>query len=178
MAKFCSYCAGRIKRIIPPMDDRPRDVCASCKRVYYENPKMVVGCIPVKEKRVLLCRRAIEPRKGRWTLPAGYLEAGESVSAGARRETLEEARAEVAIIAPYSMYNLTFVNQVYLFFRAELLNDDFGPTPESTAVALFREKNVPWQDIAFTAVQETLKQFFRDRKRNHYPFYIGDIEPT
>ena len=90
---------------------------------------------------------------------------------------MEEARAEVALIAPYSMYNLTFVNQIYLFFRAELLNDDFGPGPESTEVELFMEEEVPWSDIAFTVVIATLRHFFEDRKRNHYPFYIDDIEP-
>jgi ADP-ribose pyrophosphatase YjhB (NUDIX family) len=174
---FCSYCGGRIKQVIPPFDDRQRDVCESCAKIHYENPKMVVGCIPVKGGQVLLCRRAIEPRIGKWTLPAGYLEKGETVAAGACRETMEEARAEVAIIAPYSMYNITFVNQIYLFFRAQLLNEDFGPGPESSEVLLFTEEEVPWDEIAFTVVQKTLHQFFKDRQDNHFEFYIGDIDP-
>jgi ADP-ribose pyrophosphatase YjhB (NUDIX family) len=174
---FCYYCGGRIKRVIPPFDDRQRHVCESCDQIHYENPKMVVGCIPMKGEHVLLCRRAIEPRAGKWTLPAGYLEKGETVAEGACRETLEEARADVAIVAPYSMYNITFVNQIYLFFRAKLLNEDFGPGPESSEVLLFTEEEVPWDEIAFTVVQKTLHHFFKDRQNNRYEFYIGDIDP-
>jgi ADP-ribose pyrophosphatase YjhB (NUDIX family) len=174
---FCSNCGGRIEHVIPALDDRQRAVCKKCNIIHYENPKMVVGCIPEKENRVLLCRRAIEPRIGQWTLPAGYLENGETVAMGACRETMEEARAKVSLIAPYAMYNLTFVDQIYLFFRAQLVNEDFGPGPESSEVKLFKEKEVPWDKIAFTVVQETLRQFFKDRARNQFTFFIGDINP-
>ena len=130
--KFCSNCGLPVGYHIPDGDDRPRYVCDACKTIHYENPKMVVGCIAEWEDKILLCRRAIEPRMGKWTIPAGYLENAETVSDGAMRETLEEANARVEIISPYTLYNLTFISQIYFIFRARLMDINFGPTEESS----------------------------------------------
>jgi ADP-ribose pyrophosphatase YjhB (NUDIX family) len=136
---------------------------------------MVVGCIPEFEDKILLCRRAIEPCADKWTLPAGYLENGETVSACAAREAYEEAYANVEILTPYALYNICDVNQVYLMFRARLLDRDFKPGNESKEVRLFAEQEIPWDQIAFTVIQATLTQYFKDRRDGLFPFYIGDI---
>ena len=136
---------------------------------------MVVGCIPEWDDKILLCRRAIEPRYGKWTLPAGYLENGETVSEGAVRETFEEARAKVENLKPYALYNICYVNQVYFMFRARLADRGFGPGSESLEVKLFTEDEIPWEDIAFRVMQETLIQYFKDRPNGKFSFYTGEI---
>jgi ADP-ribose pyrophosphatase YjhB (NUDIX family) len=167
-----------MEKRIPPEDDHVRAVCTQCAHVHYENPKMVVGCIPVFKDRILLCKRNIEPQKGKWTLPAGYLENKESVQDGAARETLEETRAHVQIIAPYRLFNILFVDQIYLMFRARMADESFGPTSESTEVRLFRETDIPWDEIAFEVIRQTLIDFFQDRKQQTaYPFKIKDLKP-
>jgi ADP-ribose pyrophosphatase YjhB (NUDIX family) len=173
--QYCSICGARMETRIPEDDDHVRPVCARCGHIHYENPKIVVGCVPILGDRILLCKRNIEPRKGKWTLPAGYLENGESVQEGAVRETLEETRSHVALIAPYRMFNLVFVHQIYLMFRAKLLDEKFGPTKESTAVQLFSEADIPWDEIAFEAIRQTLMDFCHDRQQQKYPFEIKDI---
>jgi ADP-ribose pyrophosphatase YjhB (NUDIX family) len=136
---------------------------------------MVVGCIPEIQDQILLCRRAIEPCYGKWTLPAGYLENGETVTAGAERETYEEARAKVEILEPYALYNICYVNQIYLMFRARLVDHKFGVGSESLDVKLFSEDEIPWDEIAFQVIRETLVQYIKDRPSGIFPFYIGDI---
>ncbi len=173
--KYCPYCGGTLNRRIPPGDDRERHVCDHCRRVYYENPKMVVGCIPEWEERILMCRRAIAPARGKWTLPAGYLENGESVAQGAVRETLEEAGAAVRIIQPYALFSLPSVNHIYVMFHARMASSYFCPGEESLSVALFEEEQIPWKDIAFTVIEETLRRFFLDRGKNPLPFHSGVI---
>jgi len=143
--------------------------------VHYQNPKLVVGCIPEMEDRILLCRRAIEPAYGKWTLPAGYLENGESVAAGAKRETLEEARAKVEILAPYALYNICHVNQIYLMFRARLADKDFQAGHESLEVKLFGENDIPWEEIAFRVIHATLLKYYDDRRLGRFTFYMGNI---
>jgi ADP-ribose pyrophosphatase YjhB (NUDIX family) len=178
MIKFCVNCGQATKKKVPDGDDRPRDVCGVCGIVHYENPKMVVGCIPEWDGKILLCKRAIEPRYGKWTLPAGFMENGETVEEGARRETREEACARIEDLKPYAIFNLAFVSQVYMMFRARLVDLDFKPGPESLSVALFREEEIPWDQIAFTVIEKTLKQFFIDRKNGKYPFFIGNVGPS
>ena len=163
--KFCSQCGNPMTQQVPEDDDHVRAVCPSCGHIHYENPKMVVGTIPVSGDKILMCRRNIEPRKGKWTLPAGYLENQESVQDGAVRETLEETRARVKLIGPYRMYNILYVDQIYMMFLAELMANDFGPTPESTEVCLFSEAEIPWDEIAFEVIRLTLVDFFKDRAR-------------
>jgi ADP-ribose pyrophosphatase YjhB (NUDIX family) len=175
MVKYCSACGGRLAITVPSGDDRPRFVCEACCTVHYQNPRVVVGCIPVHEDRILLCRRAIEPCRGKWTLPAGYLENGETLAACAERETLEEAGARVRDLSPYLMYNICHINQIYVMFRAGLAQRQFAPGSESLDVALFGESAIPWEFIAFRVITETLQTFFRDRAAGTFPFTIGDI---
>jgi len=173
--KFCTACGSPTRQKIPVDDDHVRSICTNCGQIHYNNPKMVVGCIPELNDQVLLCKRNIEPGKGKWTLPAGYLENGESVQEGALRETLEETMAKVQIIEPYRLFNIVFVDQIYFIFRAQLVSDNFGPTNESMDVRLFHEKNIPWDDIAFKVIKQTLEHYFQDRQKQRFPFKIFDL---
>ncbi len=174
---FCSHCGARLTFLTPEGDDRPRHICPKCARIHYINPRLVVGCVVEWENKILLCKRAIEPRYGKWTIPAGYLEAGETAAEGAERETFEEAHARVEIIAPYTLLNLTFVNQIYLMFRARLIDGTYGEGSESLAVALFDERDIPWDELAFSAVRDTLRHYFEDRASGAFPCHMGDIYP-
>ena len=171
---YCSACGGAIALRVPPGDNRERFVCQRCAAVHYVNPKIVTGCLPLRDDAVLLCRRAIEPRKGLWTLPAGFLELGETTSAGAVRETREEASADVAVDGLYTVFNLPHISQVYFFFRARLVGG-FAPGDETLDVRLFKEGDVPWERLAFPVVTRTLRHYFVDRQRNDYPVRMEDI---
>lgn len=175
--KYCCQCGQEVERRIPDDDDRLRYICAGCDTVHYQNPKMVVGTLPIYGEQVLLCRRAIEPRKGFWTLPAGFMENSETTVAGALRESWEEARANIATPVLYRMFDLPFISQVYIFYRGELVKGEFGVGPESLEVKLFDEKDIPWDDIAFPVVVETLREYFQDRKTDHYPVRVTEIDP-
>ena len=172
---YCSHCAGPITRTVPPGDDRERHVCPACGTIFYENPKIIAGCLPHWEDKVLLCRRAIEPRQGLWTVPAGFMENGETTYAGAVRETMEEANARVAIDDLYVTVNLPHINQVYMLFRGRLLDLDFHPGDESLEVVLMSEKDIPWDRMAFPTVSEALKLYFADRARGAFPVHMLDI---
>jgi ADP-ribose pyrophosphatase YjhB (NUDIX family) len=174
--KFCPNCAAPLVKRVPPGDSAPRDVCDACGSVHYQNPKMVVGSVPEWEDRILLCRRAIEPRYGYWTLPAGFMENGETPGQGAIRETLEEAGARIELKAAFSMISVPYVNQVHLFYRARLQDLDFKPGDESLEVALFEEARLPWKDIAFRTVGLTLKFWIADRARNSFGFHAEDLK--
>ena len=175
--KFCSACGSdRIELRIPDGDNLPRHVCAACGVIHYQNPKVVVGCLPEWQDQVLLCRRAIEPRHGLWTLPAGFLENGETVAAGAVRETLEEASARVEIGELYTMISLPQISQIYMMFRARLVDLDFGPGPESLEVRLFREDEIPWEEMAFRTIGRTLRNYFLDRKLGTFPTRVSVLE--
>ena len=160
---------------MPPGDNLPRWVCDQCGEIHYQNPKLVVGSIPEYEDKVLLCRRAIEPRYGYWTLPAGFMENAETAGQAAPRETLEEGGAQVALREPFSMISVPYVNQVHLFYRARLLSLEFKPGEETLEVALFEEGRIPWKDIAFRTVGLTLKRWFADRKAGAFGFHAEDI---
>ena len=175
---FCSHCGTRVELRVPEGDALPRHVCPACHTIHYLNPKMVVGCIPEWEHRILLCRRAIEPRRGLWTVPAGFMENGETTFDGAMRETLEEANARVDIVNLYALYNIPHINQVYLLFRARLLDLDFSAGSETLEVRLFDEVDIPWEQIAFATVRHTLTRYFSDRRTGDYPFHMGTIEPA
>lgn len=176
--KFCPECGAPVELRLPPDDNRERHVCTVCATIHYQNPKMIVGTIPEwDDGRILLCRRAIEPRHGLWTLPAGFMENGETTPEAAARETLEEANALVQVGDLYSMYNIPYINQVYMLFRARLLNLDFSPGVESLEVELFAESDIPWDSMAFRAVSMTLKDYFSDRKAGSYKFHLGDLLP-
>jgi ADP-ribose pyrophosphatase YjhB (NUDIX family) len=172
---FCSQCGAPVARRVPPGDDRPRHVCDACRVVHYENPKVVVGCIAEWDDRVLLCRRAIEPQYGFWTLPAGFMELGETAAQAALRETEEEAHARVEILGLYSVFSLPQISQLYLLLRGRLLDLDFAPGHESLEVRLFGEVEIPWDALAFDAVRETLRRYYRDRRSGGYRVHLGDI---
>lgn len=173
---FCSQCGHSIVQRTPEGDSRPRHVCDNCHTVHYENPKVICGCLPVWEDKVLLCRRAIEPRRGYWTLPAGFMENGETTPEAAARETFEEAAAPVDIGDLYALFNIRHINQVYLMFRAHLKDGVFGVGEESLECRLFAEEEIPWDEIAFPTIKRTLYYYFDDRKKGEFPFRMRDIE--
>lgn len=173
---FCLMCGTAMEPRIPDYDDRLRLVCPVCGYVYYTNPKVVVGCIPEWNGSVLLCRRNIQPCKGKWTLPAGYLENSESVMDGAVRETLEETRARVKDVEPFGMYSLVFIDQIYVMFRSNFENTSFGPTSESTEVKLFTQAEIPWKDLAFPVIRETLLDYFSQRETLNWHFIMKDFQ--
>jgi ADP-ribose pyrophosphatase YjhB (NUDIX family) len=173
--KYCSHCGEELSLHIPPGDSYPRHVCTVCGKIHYQNPKMVVGCIPEWENKILLCRRAIEPRYGLWTLPAGFMENGETTAEGAARETREEAGAHIELGPLYTLFNLPHIDQVYLMFRARLLDLDFKPGDESLEARLFTEQEIPWDQLAFRTIKATLELYFSDRANGAFSFHFGDI---
>jgi ADP-ribose pyrophosphatase YjhB (NUDIX family) len=174
--KFCSNCGGSVSHLIPQGDNRLRHVCGQCQTVHYQNPRIIAGCLPVWGEQVLLCRRAIEPRRGYWTLPAGFMENGETLEQAAARETHEEACARVRSLTLYTLFDLPHINQVYMLFRAELVDLDFAPGAESLEVELFHEQDIPWSELAFPAVGRTLECYFADRITQHYPVRNEPLE--
>ena len=173
--KYCNQCGSQVRLAIPEDDDRQRYVCESCQHIHYQNPRIVVCTVPCYEDQVLLCKRAIEPRYGLWTLPGGFMENGETTREGALRETREEACAQVHISGLYTVYNIPHIDQVHMFFLSTLLNLDFGPGRESLEVKLFRQDQVPWDAIAFPGVGNTLEHYFRDLETNQFPLRLSDV---
>ncbi|MCK9987967.1 MAG: hypothetical protein AzoDbin1_04439 [Azoarcus sp.] len=173
--KYCSDCGASVTLRIPPGDTLPRHVCPSCGTIHYQNPKIVVGAIPEWGERILLCRRAIEPRHGFWTLPAGFMENAESTAEAAARETLEEACARIEVGDLFTLISVPHINQVHIVYRARLLDLEFGPGEESLEVALFEEKDIPWDDIAFRTIALTLRHYFEDRRRGSFGTHNASI---
>ncbi|UVW27967.1 NUDIX hydrolase [Massilia sp. H6] len=181
--KFCSECAHPVSLAIPDGDNRPRYVCPQCHTIHYQNPKLVIGTLPVWEcdgkLQVLLCKRAIEPRYGYWTLPAGFMENEETTEQAALRETEEEAGADVELGKLFTLLNVAHVHQVHLFYLARLRSLDFAPGEESLEVQLFTQDDIPWDDLAFPTVRNTLELFFADRVKMRegggYGFHCRDI---
>ena len=176
--RFCSECGAPVQLSMPQDDHRERHICTVCNTIHYQNPKIIAGAIPEwTDGRILLCRRAIEPRLGFWTLPAGFMENGETTTQAAARETLEEANARIDVIGLYAMYNLPYINQVQMLFRAKLLDLDFSPGVESLEVELFSADEIPWDTLAFRPIRYTLENFFSDRKTGNFIFRNTDLEP-
>lgn len=173
--KYCSECGNTVQLSIPIGDDRERHVCGSCNTIHYQNPRIITGCLPIYEDKVLLCKRAIKPRYGLWTLPAGFMENGETTAEGALREAWEEANAVLENEELYTLFSLPYINQVYFFYRARLPKLEFGPSFESLEVKLFAEEEIPWQELAFSVVKRTLQHYFNDRPNNHFPLRAEDI---
>ena len=173
---FCSQCGSPVSLTVPADDDRPRYVCSSCGTIHYQNPKVVVGSIPIWEDRILMCCRDIEPRKGYWTLPAGYLENGETAADGARRETLEETGATIVDLVPYLMVDIIHIGQIYLMYRCHLSAPTFHPTRESAEVKLVDVAEIPWDDIAFKVIEKTLHHFLQDRNAGDFAFRTDMID--
>jgi ADP-ribose pyrophosphatase YjhB (NUDIX family) len=173
--KHCRACGNTTSYRVPADDNRERAVCGQCGEIHYENPINVVGTVPVWQDQVLLCRRNIEPRRGLWTLPAGFLELGESTAEGALRETDEEAGARIELEGLFTVLNVVRVGQVHFFYRARLQDTAFAPGPETIEAQLFREDEIPWEEIAFRTVRDTLRHYFEDRRRGVFEVHVGDI---
>ena len=177
MIKFCCICGSTVTHRVPEGDSLPRAVCDRCGHIEYVNPKIVVGCLPVYGDRILMCKRAIEPRHGLWTLPAGFMEVNESASEGAAREALEEANAKVEIDDLYTVYSIPHISQVYMMFLARLVDPDVSPGVESLEVKLVTEDEIPWDQLAFAMVKRTLEHFLEDRRAGNFRTRFGDIRP-
>ena len=173
--KYCSSCGKSVIERIPAGDNRPRFVCDHCETIHYQNPRIIAGCLPIYEDKVLLCKRAIEPRYGLWTLPAGFMENGETSIEAALREAWEEALARVHIHGIYTLFNLPHINQVYMIFRAELDELNFGAGEESLEVDLFTEQDIPWNELAFPVMRKTLEFYFADRRTGSFNVRMHDI---
>lgn len=174
--KFCSQCGKPVEHRTPEGDNRPRHICEHCETIHYHNPKIIAGCLPVWEDKILLCKRAIEPRYGLWTLPAGFMENDETLEQAAERESLEEANTNLSIDNLYTIISLPHVNQVYIMFRAQLNDLKFAPGIESLEVELFKESQIPWKELAFGTIQMTLDLFFEDRKNGVFPVHTRTID--
>lgn len=172
---FCRQCGQTVETRVPPGDSLPRQCCNHCGTIHYENPKMVLGTLAVWEDKVLLCRRAIEPRYGLWTLPAGFMENSETTAEAAQRETDEEAGAQIEMLDLYTLISVPHISQIHGFYRARLLSPDFNPGEETLEARLFAEAEIPWEELAFRTVRQTLQHYFADRKTGHYPFRSLDI---
>lgn len=173
--KYCAKCGSKVTMMIPDDDDRQRLVCMDCQTIHYDNPKMVVGAIPEVDGKILLCQRAIEPARGTWTLPAGYLENGETIAECAIRETKEEAGADITDLLPYAIINLPFIKQVYFIFRAQLVNADVQPGRESLAVKVVSPAEIPWTELSFSSIHKVLEVYCSDLKTAEFPFRNLDI---
>ena len=176
--KYCPQCSHPVRHGIPEGDDRPRHICDACGVVHYQNPKVIAGSIPVWGEQVLLCRRAIEPRWGYWTLPAGFMELGETLAEAACREAREEAHVEVELEPLYTLFSLPHISQVYAFFRARMIENQFAAGLESLEVRLFREHEIPWDEIAFETVRRSLRLYFADRRDGGFIFRLENMEPN
>jgi ADP-ribose pyrophosphatase YjhB (NUDIX family) len=173
--QHCRACGASVQYQVPLDDNRERAVCPSCATIHYENPLNVVGTVPYWEDQVLLCRRNIEPRRGFWTLPAGFMELGETTADGALRETVEEAGAHVDMGPLFSVLNVVKAGQVHFFYLAALRDVVFDPGPETIEAQLFREDEIPWDDVAFRTTRETLKRYFDDRRQGGFAIHCADI---
>lgn len=173
--KHCRACGSPVDYQQPPDDNRDRAMCRACGEIHYENPLNVVGTVPVWGDQVLLCLRNIEPRRGFWTLPAGFMELGESTAEGALRETVEEAGARIELEGLFTVLSVVRVGQVHLYYRARLLDTQLAPGPETIEARLFREAEIPWDLLAFRTVRQTLEHFFADRRAGRFGVHAGDV---
>lgn len=173
--KYCSHCGASVTRKVPLGDTLPRHVCEHCQVIHYHNPKIVAGCIPEWENRILLCRRAIKPRVGLWTFPAGFMEIGESTEEAAIRETREEVQADVEITALYAVLSLPHIGQVYLVFRGRMTSPAFNAGAESLEARLFAPEDIPWNEIAFPVVADALRRYVEDRAHGQFPLHLASL---
>ena len=173
--KYCSHCGAPVTQKVPLGDNLPRHVCNQCELIHYHNPKIVAGCIPEWEDQILLCRRGIEPRRGLWTFPAGFMEIGESTEQAAARETKEEALADVAITSLYAVLSLPHIGQVYLVFRGRMLTPAYEPGSESLEVRLFPLSAIPWEEMAFPVVSKALRCYVDDVTRGQFELHLASL---
>lgn len=171
MIAYCNQCATQVEHIIPQGDSLTRAVCPNCLHIQYENPRIIVGCIAEFEEKILFCRRAIEPRHGFWTLPAGFMENGESTQQGAKREGFEEACASIEIDAPFALISIAHIDQVHLFYRGRLKFPEFSAGEESLEVSLLALDEIPWDELAFKSVRYCLEKYLEDKQRGSFSFH-------
>lgn len=172
---FCLKCGQQGHFTVPEGDQRERLVCPSCSHIHYENPKVICGALVTHQDKVLLCRRAIEPRYGLWTLPAGFMELHETMEQGAARETLEEAEGVVNIEQLYCLYNIPHIGQIYVLFKGNLQDGVYGAGEESLECALFAEADIPWNSLAFPSVERTLRHYFADRTTGVFAIHLETL---
>jgi ADP-ribose pyrophosphatase YjhB (NUDIX family) len=173
---FCNQCGAKVEFRIPPGDQLARHVCDACGTIHYQNPRLIVGCVPEYEGKILLCKRAIEPRRGFWTLPAGFMENGETLQEAAARETREEALATVEVGSLMSIVHVLHAQQVHVFFRATLREPVHGAGVESMETALVEPKNIPWLDLAFPSSDFTLRRYLEDRAAGREEHYFTELD--
>ncbi len=173
--KFCCHCGATVSHRTPEGDHLPRFICDSCDAIHYQNPRIITGCIPEWEDKILLCKRAIEPRQGLWTLPAGFMENNETTLQGAARESFEEANAELLNMSLFCVFNIPHISQVYMMYRGDLKQGRSSPGPESLEVKLYTENEIPWPQLAFPVISETLKLYFADKSSGGFRVHSGDI---
>jgi ADP-ribose pyrophosphatase YjhB (NUDIX family) len=174
--KFCPSCAAPLTQRVPEGDHLPRSVCTVCGAIHYRNPKLIAGCVPESEGQILICRRAIEPRRGFWTIPAGFMEVGETLQQAAARECQEEALARVVVGGPCAIVHVLHAEQVHVLFRAQLADSAYGVGAESLETRLCEERDIPWPEIAFASVEFTLRRYFRDRAAGRADLHFHTIE--
>ena len=175
--KYCSSCGGEVQAAVPEGDSQWRHVCNACGKIDYQNPKMVVGCIVEHQGRMLLCKRGIEPCKGKWTLPAGFMELGESAVEGAKRETLEEVKANVDVHAPFAHFDIPRIGQAYILFRGSLASPyEYGIGAESLEAKLFHLDDIPYAEIAFSSITIAIQKYVEDREAGRYSVHHGIID--
>lgn len=173
--KFCSNCGANVSHKVPEGDNRPRYVCDQCATIHYQNPRIIAGCIAEWQDKILLCRRAIEPRHGLWTLPAGFMENRETTLQGALREVMEEAQAHVTDTSLFCTFSIPHISQVYMMYRGELHQGFSQPGIESLETALFTEQQIPWNELAFPVIRETLKLYYADKANGQFHVHNGDL---
>ena len=173
--KFCSNCGHPISILIPEGDNRERHCCGNCGAIHYFNPRMIVGTLPIWEDKIMICKRGIEPRAGLWTLPAGFMELGETTEEGAIRETWEETRAKVEIQHLHGIYNIPQIDQVYFIYLAQMQSPAYELTPESTQIELVRKEDIPWDDIAFAVIKKALQDYIEGSPTPHNTVHHKDL---
>ena len=178
MIKFCNQCGHPVDFLVPAGDSLPRHVCPQCAHIQYGNPRLILGCVAEYQGKILLCKRAIEPRLGYWTLPAGFMENNETTQQGAARESLEEACAQVSLDAPFALISIAGIHQVHLFYRGQMAKPDFAAGDESLAVDLFAEHEIPWNELAFLSVRYCLERYLEDRRKGSFQFHETELVPT
>jgi ADP-ribose pyrophosphatase YjhB (NUDIX family) len=176
--KYCSNCANSLDFRLPEGDHLPRFMCDQCGMIHYQNPRVIVGCLCTWEDKVLLCKRAIEPRSGYWNIPAGFMENGETIENGAMREAYEEAGVNCDLIGLHSVFTIPRVNQVHVHFLTRMTSPDFFTTPESSEVVLFDEEDIPWEELAFASSVFSLKKYFDDRRQGYHQPHLGNFDPV
>ncbi len=172
---FCNHCGEAVELTTPEGDNRPRYVCTVCDFIHYQNPRIIAGCIAEHDNKILLCKRAIEPRIGQWTLPAGFMENNETTLEAAQRETFEEATAKINNSQLFCTISIPHISQVYIMYRGQLANGFSEPGTESLETKLFSEHDIDWEHLAFPVIKQSLNLYFTDKKNGQFKIHNGEM---